>query len=128
MKAQFGKILQEELQKEGRPSLQDFANMIGISYRTLFNIFSGKTEFTLIQAVKASKILNTDLIKRFIEESPGNIGTFMEPEASYSQRPSSQQAFTISFSIQGEIDKVDRFADFLKTIKKEATSLGLCLL
>ncbi|MDO8994739.1 MAG: helix-turn-helix transcriptional regulator [Daejeonella sp.] len=127
MKAQFGKFLQEELKEEGRPSLQDFASMLGISYRTLFNIFSGKTEFTLQQAIRASTILQTDLIGKFRKTYGDEAGAFLEPYESYAESKPSK-ALTVSVNVRAGLENMDNLTEFLRRINKEAIALGLIVM
>jgi len=47
MKAHIGKILQEKLNEPGSPSRKDFAGLLGISDKTLYNLFNEASDLTL---------------------------------------------------------------------------------
>ncbi len=122
MPQQLGKILQEELKKEGAPSLQDFASMIGVSYRTLFNVFKGDTELTFKQAIKASDILHIDLIKKYLHQEKR---TFAVAEQ---YLPYNKTEITLTLHVSGLAENMAvAFPELLQIISKEAENRGLKL-
>jgi predicted transcriptional regulator len=124
----LGKILQEILQKEGSPSVKDFANMMGLSTRTVYNIFSGSTSMTLEQVVKAADILNADIIQEYYSRiGLEKEGILSEPRQSYSSLKS--DTMTVNIAIMGKSKSfVEHFGQLVTKLKDEVQSLGFTIL
>ena len=122
----FGKLLQEELNKEGAPSMQDFASMLAISYRTLYNVFNDKSQFTLQQTIRASEILKVDLIGKYLKSNGKFPDRFEDEESIYnSDKP---QDITISLTVKAALTSMGKFPELLEVLQKEARSRGFLLI
>ena len=124
MRDEIGKILQEELQKEGKSSIKDFANLMGVSVKTLYNIFDGKSELKLDQIVTASKILNVDLLKKFAEVYNHKPSRLEESESDFL---SLKKPLTITINLKGSFDSANELPDLLRKIKEDALIKGFRL-
>lgn len=124
MRQSIGNILQEELKKEGKPSLQDFASMIGISYRTLFNVFKGESELSFSQIVKSSEILDIDLISKILyAEKKEHI---LETDAVDKQKSRTTKTMSISFNVSGSVEHLtSNFPEFIEGLRVMAEKCGL---
>ncbi len=96
----IGKILQEKMNEDGRPTMKDFASLCGISTRTLYNIMQGSSEMTLPQVVKASEILKFDLIGAYLRMND-KVNVLKEPEGGYETRANKQ--FTVSLHLTADM-------------------------
>ena len=121
MRADYGKILQTELKKEGMPTVTDFANMLGMSVKTLYNVFNGSSELTFSQIVLASKFLNKDFIKIFAKME-GSV--FAEPEGEYTAK---KNTFSLTLNLRGTMTDVINIPDMISHIKDIATQQGFKL-
>lgn len=123
MRRIIGSILQQELKKEGAPTAQDFAKMIGISSKTLYNIYNGSSELTLDQLVKASGILNTNLIQRVLL-AEGAADLLLQEEDCKRKKNS----FSISINLTGTQESLQNLPELINNIKDIATSQGFILI
>jgi plasmid maintenance system antidote protein VapI len=124
MREVIGKILQEELKKEGAPTAQDFAKMIGISSKTLYNIYNGSSELTLDQLIKASSILNTNLLQRVLLAEGATDLLLNEPQAEYKRKKNS---FSISINLTGPQESATNLPELINNIKDIAITQGFVL-
>lgn len=123
MREEYGKILQELMKREGSPTTKDFASILGISVKTLYNIFNGSSELTLSQIIKASDVLNIDLVKKFTElENTAN--RFLEPTEEYRVKKNN---FSLTINLSGSFDAVKNIPQLLSTIKDAASLEGFKL-
>ncbi|RQO65108.1 hypothetical protein DBR40_24875 [Pedobacter sp. KBW01] len=114
------KILQDELKKPGRPSLQDFAGSLNISYRTLYNVMQGKSTLTFEQVMKAGEILDIDIVAKY----NGNQNITYENTTNKIE----SDFMTITLNIKGpEQNVLNNISSLLKEIKEKATQFGLLI-
>ena len=120
----IGEILRTELEKEGTPSLNDFASMLGISYRTIFHVFSGKSKLTFDQVVRASEILKFDLISRYLEVN-NKTKSWAEPDEQFQRQ---RKTISINLTVVGDLNSFTMdFAGFLTACNSEAAKHGFTL-
>lgn len=119
MKNIIGKILKELLNKEGAPTKEDFSQMMGMSYKTLYNVINGSSKLTFEQVIKASDILNFNLIEEY--HNRAGIETNFNSNNSSS---SGERKITINLSISGSIHSFENFSHFLQGIRKNASDFG----
>jgi predicted transcriptional regulator len=128
MKNLLGKILQETLQKEGSASVKDFAMLMSMSPRTVYNIFDGSSSMTFEQVIKASEILGFDVAGEYYRRSgkPSPSDVFSQRQPSYTARVNtkSNNTVSVSLSITGPIDSYDNFPKLLAYIKEKSTEFG----
>jgi hypothetical protein len=123
----LGKILQELLQKEGSPSVKDFAKMMGLSSRTAYNIFDGTSTMTFDQVIKASDILQFDMIGEFYsrtgrKDAPGYLS---EPGEQYQLKKSQ---ITVTLTVAASYASYESFPTFLSKVRTSAKELGFELI
>lgn len=118
----LGNILQELLQREGSPSVKDFAKMMGMSTRTVYNIYDGSSSMTFDQVVKASEILNYDMAAEYYERSgKGKNSQFSEPQSGYKQ---AKNIISVTLTLSGAISAYDNFSQLLNKLRNEVKDFG----
>lgn len=116
----IGKILQEKLNEEGRPSQKDFASLINVSSRTLYNVFNGISELTMPQVVKASEILKFDLIGEYLKVND-KLDLLEEPAGEYR---ANRKNVTVSLHFSGDMKALDGFPNLIKEVNSIALKHG----
>jgi plasmid maintenance system antidote protein VapI len=123
----LGKILQELLQKEGSPSVKDFAKMMGLSSRTAYNIFDGTSSMTFDQVIKASDLLNFNMVEEYNSrtgrtEPSGNLA---EPREQYRDK---KNQITVTLTVTASLSAYESFPTFLSKVRSNAKDLGFELI
>jgi plasmid maintenance system antidote protein VapI len=123
MKAHIGKILQEKLNEPGAPSRKDFAGLLGISEKTIYNLFNEESDLTLSQVVRASEILKYDLISEYLK-AEDRLWLLNEPETAFKR----EKPITVEMKISAGYKTMGmHFADMLEAIKKEGDKYGFTI-
>jgi plasmid maintenance system antidote protein VapI len=114
MQEHIGKILQDKLNEEGMPSVKDFATLVNITSRTLYNIFKGSSEMTLPQVIKASEILKFDLISQYLKVND-KLNLLHDPPGEYRGK---KKAVTVSVQLCGDMTSMDNFPSMIKEVNQ----------
>lgn len=120
MLTHIGKILQEKVNETGQPSVKDFASLVGLSPRTLYNIFNGVSEMTLPQIIKASEILSVDLISEYLKAND-KLNVLHEGAVDYKAK---KKLVTVSVHLCGDMDAMSNFPEMLNEINSMAARHG----
>ncbi|WP_295711269.1 hypothetical protein [Mucilaginibacter sp.] len=123
MSEYIGKILQEKLKEPGMPSVKDFADMLGTTTRTLYNVFNKASELSIDQVIKASEILKFDILSAYLR-SKDKSWILKEPEGSYKQ---DKRTITINLTIHAEESSLKELPNFYKDVDELASRIGLRL-
>lgn|GEM_PF-1874785 len=123
MKDVIGKILDELLKKEGAPTRDDFAGMLGISVKTLYNVTKGRSSLTFDQVIKASEILNFDIAEEYYKRTGKSEKINRLAEGNGVYRKKSNQ-ITVGISVSGSLTSFENFPALLNKIRNEAIELG----
>jgi len=123
MKDVIGNILQTELKKEGMPTIKDFASMLGISSRSLYNVFNGSSDLTIGQLFKASDILKIDIIQRLAGFNlSGNVVS--DPQENFHAK---KKMLSVNIKITGSADSFKDFHQLLEIFIEQAATFGFRL-
>ena len=123
MSEHIGKILQEKLKEPGMPTVKDFADMLPISTRTLYNVFKNESVFSLDQVIKASEILNFDLIEEYLK-AKGNKWLLRDNDSTANYVRGKKQ-ISINLEVRGELKEMSALPEFLSEVNILANRLGL---
>lgn len=122
----IGKILHELLSKKGAPTKKDFAGILGISTKTLYNVIDGSSQLTIEQISKASEVLKFDIIseydKKFSNKSVITNARFVSSSAENIKTP----VLTYSFGIP--VESYGNIKSFQDEINKIAEKHGMIIL
>lgn len=132
MKEIIGELIKEEVRKKGLTQEQ-FSGMMNMSLRTTANLFN-KEHLPHDQLIKASKVLERDFIKDYLEyiydSNPeiNDLRILEEPGIPYKKDATKEHEISLQVNIFGKIEKIEtEFASLLKVIKKEAENRGMHL-
>ncbi|WP_299585509.1 hypothetical protein [Mucilaginibacter sp.] len=116
--------MQEKLKEPGMPSAKDFAALMAMSVRTLYNVFNQSSDLTFPQVVKASEILKYDLIGHYLK-ADDKLWILHETEGAYRKK---KKTLTISLQLQVAFDDVAMLPDVLKDLNDVAQKRGFTIL
>jgi predicted transcriptional regulator len=123
-----GNILQGLLSKEGAPSKKDFAGMLGISQKTLYNVLDGSSQLTLPQIVKAGRILKFDIAKEYETREFGNEHSIFHESVETFKVKQNLVKMLFTLNIASTIAGYDNFPELLKRTKQAAEELGFIII
>ena len=122
MKNIVGKILKELLDKEGAPTKEDFSQMLGISYKTLYNVTKGTSNLTFDQVVRASDILKYDIGEEYYKRMGKEKGNeFAESANSYMPL---KNLISVTLTISGALSTFASFPQLLAKVRDDAREFG----